>query len=242
MPSYTKRSFSKKPKRVFRKKKVTTKVVKRIVKKELQVVAEKNFKDFYVQTGAGVGLYASGTSFLPVTMLNGTAGTGIVQGTGDGSRLGDQIQIQSLNIKTEFYNNSSLTNVPCNVRVMLIKDKSQFAVAGGVAPTVADVFEINPVTGTYVNLWSPVKNTAYSRFEVLIDKMITCSNGNAGVNSVNFKRYIKLPLSKGNNIHFTGNTGNITDVGGNMYYFMCFTDDSDCKHTAYCRMRYIDLE
>lgn len=233
MPVYAKKRYSKK--KSYSKKGPSVKSIKKVVKKTIQMAAEKKFKDCYIQTNAGISSFTGATAFISVASATGVAGTGIVQGTGDGARLGDSIQIASLNLKAEMYDNDGLTNVPAGVRCVIMKDTAQFAAGAGVAPTVADVFE------STANIWSPIKDVAYDRFQIIYDKILSCSNATAGTNSKVLKFYKKFPISAGNTIHFTGNTGNITDVGKNMFYIMFFTDNTNAKHTAYCRLRYTDV-
>lgn len=204
------------------------------VKYVLQKVAEKKFKDCYIQTAAGVGAYAAGTAFLSMCMATGGAGTGIIQGAGDGARLGDSININSINLKYQVYNTQAATAVPTNIRCMILCDTAQFAAGGGTAPTVADVFE------STANIWSPVKDVAYQRFRIIYDKIHTCSAATGGPNAVRGQFYKKFRLSPANTIHFTGNTGNITDAAKNTFYMMFFTDVATATHTAYCRMRFTD--
>lgn len=178
--NYTRRAVA--PKKAFAKK------VLRIVRRQEEVKV-------FTRTGTfPINLYNTGTANVSsVVILNSTTGgllsdgSGIVQGVTQNDRIGDKINIASLNMRcTMTFNNSStaVTTQPTHVRVFLIKDKMNLSSLIG-----STLFENdNPPTNKIIDQLQPFNK---DRFVVYWQRKYKLGSSNTGVGG--------SPLTMGNN-------------------------------------------
>lgn len=149
----------------------------------------------------------------------------VAQGTAYNQRDGNSVKASSLFIRGSVVTNPSLAgSYGQNLRVVVVRDKDN----QGSAPSYTDVFETS-------SIYSPVNHVNGSRFDILHDKLYSCTVQNA---VHNFKHYIPL----NSHIKWSGTLGNTYKEG---HIFMLYTSDTSTVSNqptvnVYNRVRYVD--
>jgi len=154
--------------------------------------------------------------------------TNIGQGDTSSTRDGDSIKITAIHLKGIVALHTSAAT--SQYRVMLILDKQ----TNGAIYNASDVLED---TTAVDNLISPLNLDNKYRFRVLMDKLITLSNG-GGNESVTWQRHIKL----NQHIRFGGTAGTIADLNTYSLSLMVMSNEPTNvpNHSIYSRIRYVD--
>lgn len=182
----------------------------------------------YLDTFVGAASYnfgpAIGSTGTPVfTLLNGLS-----QGTSASNRIGRQVTICSVQLKTAVQ--LSATTTPGLVRTIVFWDQQ----ANAAAPTIVDLLENS---GAALAMLSPLNMSNRDRFVVLWDAIDEISLGKQSVALLNL--YAPVDVQTTYNA-VTG--GAVNAISTNSLYACTFTDAgvADPVATGYYRVRYFD--
>lgn len=153
------------PRRVYRKKNALTKLIKSVIHKQAES------KHAFLTTGNTLTYFNSGvnsTGDMLQVLPN------ITQGTGDNSRIGDQIRAQSLNIKgyvkldinNTGVSNSDLTSVICRMMVVSLKSKPNYTEATSSSTPLSGLLKkggsTTAFTGILSDIYAPINTDLWT--------------------------------------------------------------------------------
>lgn len=177
----------------------------------------------YLDTTTAVAVNTTGS----ITLLNGMA-----RGTTALTRIGQKINIKSIEIRTVNFATLS-TGINQVHRMFIVQDKQ----CNGAAPTISQILAS---TGTF----APRNLENRKRFRIMWDKFFVVgptANENANVVQVGYKKFRGRGLTVDYN---TGNAGTVADISTNSLHFVVFgniaagTTAGECSF--YIRIRYTD--
>ena len=199
--AYKRKTYKRRaPKRTFKRRSVkrtrkssVVRVVKRVLSRQVEVKT---------RTFASLGgqLYPSGNAsqcdiYNVIDMGCRTPGFAIVQGTGDGARVGNQITVKKVTIRGGLVPNpwNTTTNtvpVPLQVKVWVFYDKRQRSVKP--APfAAADFFDFNSTVSGFqndlVDMWAPVNTNLYTVLKTKTFKLGFSIGGSSTASEVTFQ-------------------------------------------------------
>lgn len=163
--------------------------------------------------------------------------TGLAQGTGQGNRVGNSVNITSVYCAGFWVRNITDPSINALTRIAIVCDKEQI---GDTAPTAADIFSI-PGEPTFVapNL------SNLERFRILHISHIYDSNM-MGLDSDNIA--LRAPTQQNvfeymwkGNIKVSFNGTAVTDVEKNNIYVVYLSNDTVIDFDGTCRIGYTDM-
>lgn len=215
--------------RRFFKRKPSAKMVKAVA----NVIKRKDEERKYIDLDSQNAAYSFSGTVIPISSC--------VQGTTALTRIADQINPISLNIRGRLIGNgANVANTTQVARFMVFRDKF----SNGAAPAVADVLQI---TGSNDIVYSPLNVNNLGRFIVLYDKMVTFDNqtlalGNASasgsVRCAPIHVYRKLKYST----RYKANNGTVADYLSNGYFVLICgnVNTNDISVEFYSRITFTD--
>jgi len=176
-----------------------TNLVREINKIKGQLSSMKNDVEIKaLDTASAVNLSTSGTA---VELLNMT------QGTTDKTRIGDEIDVVSIDTRIEMNINGTTGDWTNCGRILLVEDKA----AGGSTPAA---------TALLATCMAPLALNLKDRYIVHFDKMLSVSlNGPA---AINFHKVVKF--KKPRKVEYATNTGTAGDLLVRNFFLLMMTD------------------
>jgi len=169
----------------------------------------------YIDTTVTSGWPATTAATWALTLINGVA-----QGTTDSTRVGQRIQMKSLQLRLT---SPSTVNQP--VRVRVIYDKN----ANAAAPTATDVFEADVQNALN-------QNGTAGRFITLFDEKCYTDNSN---DTVSIDKFVKLDLP----VQYSGTAATIASISAGSLYLMLNHGGQSWSSqplASYARVRFTD--
>lgn len=218
---------------------------------------ERKYKDFFMPGSGGSVAYPldagyplntfynpfdaestiySNTSGLPFADKGLLVTKGIVQGSGDGERIGKKIMVDTISVCMHFSPNVDESKVyatgviPSGVgalwnnrwnyilRFMILVDTvPNYANNGGLV--LADLFE-HQTSSTWGggNVWSPLRMDTAKRFRVIKDQILHIDLDSGQRNTIKFSKKIRVPVT------FKGTGGNQVDTTHNQIWILLLHD------------------
>lgn len=212
MPSKSFKKKTSKKKLPMARNKIDNAQNKRIVNIEKKLRAVENspelkfIDNFNAITILGVPAAAQ------INLLNG-----VVQGTTETTRLGEEIKPTSLQLRGTIFGTTSATQADFEVRIIVFWDRQ----SNGVAPTAAQLLDLTTITQAY---HAPYNRDYQERFTVLWDHNIhnqfntwTGSGTVLAATSKGYSKYIKLNRKV---MYGLANGGTIADIATNSLYLL----------------------
>jgi hypothetical protein len=175
------------------------------------------------------------TTFAPTAFLNTLS-----QGPQENQRVGNSMKCKQINLRLMF-NANTASNVPQNIRVLLVQDLNRNAQADGSdgpQPTLGTVLRPDvPTTGQVNNVMAYLNDNTSGRYKIVMNKMFTLDRtSTAGV-------CINKSFKMDHDIKWASNA-QTNPING--YYLWYFTDNSAFSNTnlprvtGFVRIKYID--
>ncbi len=193
------------------------------MEKKLEGALEQKFRDTNISTALPI---LSGSSTLMELTL-------IAEGTGDQSRVGEAIHVDSIYSKLLFRHNGAGSVTPHTLRILLLKDKA----SQGDNPELG--FFLQNSSGLAA-IYSPYDRSKIRGFNIIQDNIVTLVNGSdSEVHSYEFYWKNKKLSEK---TTFIGNAGTETQRFDNHYYILLISDQAANGPTVEgnVRLTYLD--
>ncbi len=199
MPRFNRRR-SRRPRRRRRRRRRTT---RSIAVRALR--ASTNERQAFEQVYNNVAVQ-QGTEFLVLPLAQG-----IVQGTAQGSRLGNVITFLSADVRLMFRTDPALVDASNFVRIMYIYDRQ----SDGALPVDTDILEPVQTADLFLNIQRFRSIPKSRRWTVLFDRTINLSDG--------FKPFLQFKMHvnfRGKQMKFSGSDGTIANVEFGAIYML----------------------
>lgn len=212
------------PRRHYKKAKGIWGAVKNVGGMAIKALSMLNSEEKHKDT---VYSFTVQTNTADLTLLNG-----LIQGTTNVTRVGDDVRFSSLFLRLACSHNA-VGNAAQYIRYVIFRDNQ----TNGAAPAVANVLE-NPT-----DFLSPLNLDYSRRFEILKDGVFCLTD--QGSEAKYKKLYIDLKAKNKKHMHKTdyglGNAGTVADISTGSYYMLTMADGANGPSLGFTsRMRYID--
>lgn len=192
--------------------------VRRYVKKCMAKVLEKKY---YLKTHSGVSPGTAGT-FYQLGVPD------VVEGTGDGNRIGNQIRLLRVHVNGLIYDSAAATG---NARILIIEDLQY----NGANPAVTDILSSSATYSTYNH--NNVIGAGGARFKILADKFYTTDWLLAAASTWHHVNFTVKPNCI---VQYKGSTATAADVVKNNVYALVIGFTATTTMTLNCDAEFVD--
>lgn len=170
------------------------------------------------------------TSFSSTTTPSLTLLNELGQGTAESNRIGASVKNKSIYIRF-FCDNNQSNPAPQYVRYMIVKDKQP----NGAVPAITDI-----LNGSTIQSARQINKA--KRFQVYRDEVFYVDNNTKAGHVETI--FVDLKDGQDDHTEYSGNSGTITDISTNAYYFIHFSNIAGVSNPPIIswtsRMRFID--